>query len=157
MFIVGRLLSSISSPSGAAGSNVSGWAVEKKLREQKAGPQLRAAAREWQSRPVLTRLRRAMELFRRRTLPQGLLGQAIDYALKRWEALNRFVEDGRLEIDNNLIGLCTWFPLVAFAMLPYACLQMAPDALGALFPNKGRKFAAVFCEMPNRSATGQGE
>jgi transposase len=79
------------------------YAVEKKLREQKAGLQLRAAMRVWQSQPVLTRLHRAMELVRRRTLPQGLLGQAIDYALKRWEALTRFVEDGVLEIDNNLI------------------------------------------------------
>jgi transposase len=77
------------------------YATEKKLREQKAGPQLRAAMRVWQSRPVLARLHRAMELVRRRTLPQGLLGQAIDYALKRWEALTRFVEDGSLEIDNN--------------------------------------------------------
>ncbi|HEY3861028.1 MAG TPA: IS66 family transposase [Verrucomicrobiae bacterium] len=79
------------------------YAVEKELREKKTGPQLRAAMRVWQSRPVLARLRRAMELVRQRTLPQGLLGQAIDYALKRWEALNRFVDDGTLEIDNNLI------------------------------------------------------
>jgi len=43
-----------------------------------------------------------MELIRRKTLPQGLLGQAIDYTLKRWEALSRFVEDGTLKIDNNL-------------------------------------------------------
>jgi hypothetical protein len=79
------------------------YAVEKQLREQKAGPRLRAALRGWQSRPVLARLRRAMELVRRRTLPQGLLGQAIDYALKRWLALTQFVADGTLEIDNNLI------------------------------------------------------
>src|SRR5208282_4383556 len=79
------------------------YAVEKKLRQQKAGPALRQAMRVWQSRPVLNRLHRAMELVRRKTLPQGLLGQAIDYTLKRWEALNRFVEDGVLEIDNNLI------------------------------------------------------
>jgi transposase len=79
------------------------YAVEKKLREQKAGPPLRQAMRAWQSQPVLARLRRAMELIRRTTLPRGLLGQAIDYALKRWEALTRFVEDGTLEIDNNLI------------------------------------------------------
>lgn len=79
------------------------YAVEWKLREKKAGPQLRTAMRVWQSCPVLARLRRAMELVRRRTLPQGLLGQAIDYALKRWTALTQFVEDGTLEIDNNLI------------------------------------------------------
>ena len=76
------------------------YGVEKKLREKKAGPQLRAAMRRWQSRPVLARLHRAMELVRRRTLPiKGLLGQAIDYALKRWEALTRFVEDGSLEVE----------------------------------------------------------
>jgi transposase len=79
------------------------YAVEKELREKEAGPQLRAAIRTCQSRPVLKRLRRAMELVRGRTLPQGLLGQAIDYALKRWEALTRFMDDGTLEIDNNLI------------------------------------------------------
>jgi transposase len=77
------------------------YAVEKELRQKKAGPQLRAALRSWQSRPVLQRLHRAMELVRRRTLPQGLLGGAIDYALKRWDALNRFVDDGVLEIDTN--------------------------------------------------------
>jgi transposase len=79
------------------------YAVEKQLRQQKAGPRLRAAKRVWQSRPVLARLHRAMELIRRKTLPQGLLGQAIDYTLKRWEALMRFLDDGVLEIDNNLI------------------------------------------------------
>jgi transposase len=79
------------------------YAVEKKLRDQKAGPALRQAMRVWQSQPILNRLHRAMGLTRRKTLPQGLLGQAIDYALKRWEALTQFVEDGTLEIDNNLI------------------------------------------------------
>jgi len=32
-----------------------------------------------------------------------LLGQAIDYTLKRWDALTCFIADGDLEIDNNLI------------------------------------------------------
>jgi transposase len=78
------------------------YAVEKALREHRAGPDLRAAVRAWQSQPVLRRLRRALELIRRRVLPKSLLGQAIDYTLNRWEALTRYVADGRLEIDNNL-------------------------------------------------------
>jgi transposase len=81
------------------------YAVEKHLRESRrggAGPQWRAAVRAWQSRPILERLRRAMEVVRRRVLPKSLLGQAIDYTLSRWEALTRYVDDGRLEIDNNL-------------------------------------------------------
>lgn len=81
------------------------YAVEKQLRESRpggAGPQLRAAVRAWQSRPILARLRRALEVVRRRVLPQSLLGQAIDYMLCRWENLTRYLDDGRLEIDNNL-------------------------------------------------------
>lgn len=77
------------------------YAVEKRLREQNAGPQLRAAVRAWQSRPILERLRRALEMVRRRVLPKSLLGQAIDYTLARWAALTRYVDDGRLDIDNN--------------------------------------------------------
>ena len=77
------------------------YGVEKHLRLQKTGPQLRAAARAWQSRPILVRLRRALALVRRRVLPQSLLGQAIDYALGRWETLTRYVDDGHLQIDNN--------------------------------------------------------
>jgi hypothetical protein len=79
------------------------YEVESGLRKQKAGPALRQAMRVWRAKPVLSRLHRAMVLVRRRTLPQGLLGQAIDYALKRWEALTRFVDDGVLEIDSNII------------------------------------------------------
>jgi transposase len=78
------------------------YGVEKSLREQQAGPQLRQAVRAWQSRPILMRLRRALEVVRRRVLPKSLLGQALDYTLSRWPALTRYLDDGRLEIDNNL-------------------------------------------------------
>ena len=77
------------------------YAVESHLRATQAGPQLRAAVRAWPSRPILARLRRALELVRRHVLPKSLLGQAIDYALARWAALTRYVDDGQLEIDNN--------------------------------------------------------
>lgn len=78
------------------------YAVEKHLRETRAGPRLRAAVRSSQSGMVLARLRRAMERMRGRVLPRSQLGQALDYALARWEALTRYVDAGRLEIDNNL-------------------------------------------------------
>ena len=34
-------------------------------------------------------------------LPKSPLGDAIGYALRQWEALCRYTEDGSLEIDNN--------------------------------------------------------
>jgi len=77
------------------------YAVEQRLREQKAGPNLRAAIRAAQSQPILDRLSRALAVVRRRVLPQSLLGQALDYTVNRWAALTRYVADGRLEIDNN--------------------------------------------------------
>ena len=38
---------------------------------------------------------------RRRLSGKSPLGKAFQYALGRWEALSRYVEDGRLSIDNN--------------------------------------------------------
>ena len=34
-------------------------------------------------------------------LPQSPIGKAIGYALKEWDALARYVEDGRLAVDNS--------------------------------------------------------
>ncbi len=79
------------------------YGVEKKLRESKAGPQLRAARRAAESRGVLDRLRKALEIMARKVLPRSGFGQAISYALNQWPSLVRYVEDGRLEIDNNSI------------------------------------------------------
>ena len=63
-----------------------------------------AAMRVWQSRPVLARMRRAMEVAgARKRPPQGLLGRSIDYALKQWEALTGSWKRTAFEIDNNLI------------------------------------------------------
>jgi len=81
------------------------YAVEAELRKRKAGPRLREATRAWKSRPVQERLHRALLALKkaRRHLPQSLMGQAIDYALGQWSTLGPWLEDGRLEIDNNLV------------------------------------------------------
>ena len=39
---------------------------------------------------------------RRRLSGKSTLGKALQYALSRWDALVRYVEDGRLSIGNNL-------------------------------------------------------
>jgi hypothetical protein len=36
-------------------------------------------------------------------LPKSPLGKAIRYTLGQWEALVRYLEDGRYEIDTNLV------------------------------------------------------
>ena len=81
------------------------YRLEARLREQRAGPRLRWAVRSHQSRPLVERLQRALVRLKAsgRYLPQSLLGQAIDYALGQWTTLLVYLEDGRIEIDNNLV------------------------------------------------------
>jgi hypothetical protein len=37
------------------------------------------------------------------TIPASLMGKAIDYSLGLWPRLIRYIEDGRYEMDNNLV------------------------------------------------------
>jgi len=77
------------------------YAVERWLKDHKAGPALREAVRTSQSAPILRRLHRILESIRGRTLPAGALGKAVNYALNHWERIAGYLKDGRLVIDNN--------------------------------------------------------
>ena len=81
------------------------YQIEARLRGQRAGPQLRAAGRAPQSRPIVQRFQRALVRLKtsRRQLPQSQLGQAIDYTLGQWSTLEVYLGEGRVEIDNNLV------------------------------------------------------
>jgi transposase len=81
------------------------YRIEAELREHKAGPQLREAVRASESRMIVKRLERALIRLKSsgRFLPQSLLGIAMDYALGQWKTLEVFLDDGRVEIDNNLV------------------------------------------------------
>ena len=84
------------------------YRVEAGLRASRrggAGPQLRAAVRAHQSRPIVARLERALIQLKTsgRHLPQSLLGTALDYALGQWRTLEVYLNDGRVEVDNNLV------------------------------------------------------
>ena len=81
------------------------YEIESKLRVSRAGPNLRAAIRASQSRMFMNRLHRTMVQLKtsHRFLPRSLMGAAIDYALSQWPTLLVYLDDGRLEIDNNLI------------------------------------------------------
>jgi transposase len=81
------------------------YRIEARLREPHAGPNLRAAVRASQSRPIVRRIERALFKLKAsgRQLPQSPLGTAIDYALGQWRTLEVYVADGRVEIDNNLV------------------------------------------------------
>jgi transposase len=62
----------------------------------------RRTLRECESRPVLARIRAYLDSeVASRILPKSSLGEALAYLRNHWEALNVFLSDGRMPIDNN--------------------------------------------------------
>lgn len=51
--------------------------------------------------PLLDTFKTWLDKQQAQILPKSLTGTAITYALNQWEKLNVFLQDGRLEIDNN--------------------------------------------------------
>jgi transposase len=78
--------------------------IEEQLREARAGPDIRKSTRQDQSRALIESIHQQLLWLERSHahLPQSLMGQAMRYALGQWESLLLFLEDGRIEIDNNL-------------------------------------------------------
>ncbi len=81
------------------------YRIEANLREHRCGLRLRAAVRASESRPIVQRLQRALLRLKSsgRYLPQSLLAQAIEYTLSQWPTLEVYLNDGRVELDNNLV------------------------------------------------------
>ena len=76
---------------------------EEQMRQSRAGPAARQALRASHHRMVVERLHRALNKLQTRYLPQSPMGQAIGYTINQWPALERFLEHGEVEIDNNLV------------------------------------------------------
>ena len=81
------------------------YAIERNLRERRAGPDLREAVRAAQTRPILNRIKRTLEKISLsgRHLPKSCFGQAMAYTLENWNELTLYATNGRIEIDNNLV------------------------------------------------------
>ena len=66
-------------------------------------PEERQRLRDQQARPIAQALYAWMTAHRSK-VPDGTgIARALDYSLKRWAALTRYLDDGRLPIDNNHI------------------------------------------------------
>jgi transposase len=77
------------------------YALERVLRERRISPEERSRLRKEQALPVLHRLKAYLEA--NPGLPKSPWGKAVTYSLSRWQKLCRYVEEGRIEIDNNLV------------------------------------------------------
>lgn len=78
------------------------YQIEKQAREEglESGP--RWTLRQQLAPPIWTRIKERLESWPGQLLPQSPLHKAVRYALNEWPALQGYLRDGRLEIDNNL-------------------------------------------------------
>lgn len=65
------------------------------------GADARQALRQAQARPLLAQIDVVRQDLARTVLPKSPLGDAVRYLTNQWAALQRYVEDGRVAIDNN--------------------------------------------------------
>jgi transposase len=75
------------------------YGIESEIRGR--SPDERLQARQARTRPLLDQMYRWLHATSAKLSRKSGVAVAIHYALSRWEALLRFCEDGRLEIDNN--------------------------------------------------------
>ena len=61
----------------------------------------RLALRQAESRPIVTGVQAWLEERNRNELPKSPLREGVNYLRNRWEAFERFLEDGAIPIDNN--------------------------------------------------------
>jgi transposase len=61
----------------------------------------RLALRQSESRPIVTGIRAWLDERDRVELPKSPLREGVNYLCNRWEAFERFLEDGAIRIDNN--------------------------------------------------------
>jgi transposase len=75
------------------------YAIEKEIRGR--SPEERRAVRNERARPLLESLKQWLEATLGKLSRKSDTALAVRYALGRWEALLRYVDDGGIEIDNN--------------------------------------------------------
>jgi hypothetical protein len=75
--------------------------VEREVKDLNADE--RRQIRQAKSKPLADAFAQWMVLQRQKVTDGSAIARALNYSLKRWDALIRFLDDGQLPIDNNWI------------------------------------------------------
>jgi transposase len=79
------------------------YRIESKLRENGNSNVERQQLRQELTAKIIKEIKTLLNGSVENHLPQGLTGKAIRYTLKLWNKLIVFLDDGKVEIDNNLV------------------------------------------------------
>ena len=78
------------------------YKIEREAKNNQLKPEERYKLRQEKSKPLMEQFYVWLEKIQPTVLPQSSLGKAVNYCIKFRAGLERFLVDGRLEIDNNL-------------------------------------------------------
>jgi transposase len=77
------------------------YAIEAEIRGRSADE--RRAVRQHRARPLVEALKIWLEVKLATVSQKGTVAEAIRYVLSRWDGLCRFLDDGHIEIDSNVV------------------------------------------------------
>lgn len=77
------------------------YEIEREVKSLRA--EERQEIRQTRSKPLTDAMHEWMQLQRQKITDGSATAKALDYSLRRWGALTRFLDDGQLPIDNNWI------------------------------------------------------
>ena len=95
--------------------------------------------RQQKAKPIVDELYQWLLKHKDKIPPQMALGKAITYAINQFEKFRRYLDDGRLSIDNNraeraikpfVIGRfygCSQIPVMARMPAPYSIVLLKPQ------------------------------
>jgi transposase len=75
------------------------YAIEKQIRG--ASPELRRATRQDSAKPLVAELNAFVRAQRERVSRTSKMGEALGYLMNHWDGLCVYLDDGRVEMDNN--------------------------------------------------------
>lgn len=78
------------------------YKIEKLCKQEKLTPELILKKRQKSSKPRLRKFKKWLDDNIKSTPPNQPIGKALQYCLKFWGNLENYINDGRLDIDNNL-------------------------------------------------------
>jgi transposase len=77
------------------------YAIEKTIRGRSADE--RCAVRQEHSKPLVLALKDWFEMQLTRVSGKATIAEHLRYALNHWDGLTRFLDDGRIELDTNIV------------------------------------------------------